>query len=296
MNKIYALKDPMTNEIKYIGQTSLTLYRRLTRHVSESLTKKDETPKRKWIKSLIEKELCPTIELIEITDSPNERELYWMKQYRNSILNSDAITKYSKPNAKKVYGLDIISKNLLAFKNAKEASEITNTPQNNLVKAIHSKKQANGYLWNYIPKFNDLSIELKNKVVLVDINTAEIIVFTTKKDAIEFTNGTVNSNKTGADFALTNKNKEYRGYYWNYARELVKSSEFSETPEMDNTEPSSVNDTTVTEKVQRLMGEESTNNPDTSAGHLGYNVIMENIPKYKMVSTFGELILNDDIV
>jgi hypothetical protein len=34
-----------------------------------------------------------------------------------------------------------------------------------------------------------------------------------------------------------------------------------------NIEPSSVNDSEVTEKVQRLEGEESTNNPSTSAGH-----------------------------
>lgn len=296
MDKIYVLKDPTTNEIKYVGQTSLTLYRRLTRHVSESLTKKEETPKRKWIKELIQKELCPIIELVEVTKFPNERELYWIKKYKSTILNLEDLTKYSKPNSKKVFGLDIRSGKVLEFINAKTAALITGTSQPNLVKAIHSKKQANGYLWNYSINFKIDSKELPNKVILTSLAEDKKFIFSTKKEAIEFTNGTVNSNKNGADFALENKGKEYRGFYWDYAIELVKSSEFRETPIEDNPEPSTVNDNLVTVKVQRLMGEESTNKPDTSAGHSGYNVIMNDIPAYKRVSTFGELIMNDDIV
>ena len=37
---------------------------------------------------------------------------------------------------------------------------------------------------------------------------------------------------------------------------------------MDNPDPSVVNDNLVTTKEQRLTGEESTNNPDTSAEQL----------------------------
>lgn len=47
----------------------------------------------------------------------------------------------------------------------------------------------------------------------------------------------------------------------------VKSGELLGNPEMDNQQPSSEKDIKVSEKVQRLIGEESTNNPDTSAGH-----------------------------
>ena len=36
----------------------------------------------------------------------------------------------------------------------------------------------------------------------------------------------------------------------------------------DNPDPSSMNDNNVIEKEQRLIGEESTNNPNTSAEHL----------------------------
>ena len=46
----------------------------------------------------------------------------------------------------------------------------------------------------------------------------------------------------------------------------VKSSELQENPEVDNLQPSSENDVKVSEKVQRLIGEESTNKPNTSAG------------------------------
>lgn len=52
-----------------------------------------------------------------------------------------------------------------------------------------------------------------------------------------------------------------------------KSGEFSESPTLDNTEPNSLNDIKVGEKVQRLTGEESTNNPDTSARHESDNIV-----------------------
>lgn len=49
---------------------------------------------------------------------------------------------------------------------------------------------------------------------------------------------------------------------------VLKLGELQESLEKDNLQPSSLNDIKVKEKVQRLIGEESTNNPDTSAQHL----------------------------
>lgn len=55
---------------------------------------------------------------------------------------------------------------------------------------------------------------------------------------------------------------------------IVKSGELLENPEEDNQQPSVVNDIEVTTKAQRLGGEESTNNPPTSARRLrkGYSL------------------------
>lgn len=298
MNKIYALKDPITKDIKYIGQTSLTLYRRLTRHVSESLTKKEETPKRKWIKELINKELCPFIELIEVTDSPNERELYWMKKHKNTILNSEDIVKYSKPNSKKVYALCTASGKILTFKNAKEASIITNTPQENLVKAIYSGGNANGYMWSYFSKFEVKYKNLPVKIILTKIENGEKFIFWTKKEAIEYIGGNVISNKNGANYALKHDNKEYKGYYWDYARELVKLDELLEDCDVNQQPSLSNSENKVDRKVQRLTVEESdTNNTDTSVEQEldSYSVPLPNEIGITKMHTYGELIL-DDIV
>ncbi len=50
-----------------------------------------------------------------------------------------------------------------------------------------------------------------------------------------------------------------------YKIESRNSVNSGKTHNMDNPDPSSVNDIKVIEKEQRLIGEESTNNPNTSA-------------------------------
>lgn len=272
MNKIYALIDPIDKEIKYVGQTSLTLYRRLTRHVSEALTKKEQTQKRKWIKNLIDMELSPIIELLEITEFPNEREKYWTDKYKNTIFN-EVFIKYQKPNSKKVYAMCLEPGSIIEFDNIKEASIKTKTNNKNIVKAIHANKNANNYLWSYNKNFN---MDYKNKptwIILTDIKNNSKILFKTKTDAILYTNGNFKSHKNGAEYALKHKNKEYRGYYWDYAKEHVKSCELLETPEEGNQQPSSNGDI---EKGSTTSGESHVDNKSTkSAGQSVKHYLLE---------------------
>lgn len=238
MNKIYALKDPNTLDIKYVGQTSLSLYRRLTRHVSESLTKKEFSEKREWIKGLIKEELCPLIELLEVTDNPNDRERYWINKYRDTIFNNDNFINYSKANAKKVYALIIETSNILEFKNAKEAAIKTNTPQSNIVKAIHCKGKANNLLWSYDKNFIIKPSHSNKKIIITNVKSKEKIIFNTQKEASEFIGKPIVSSKNGIKYALEHKDKEYKGYFWDYGKEHLKLGEFRGTPEVDNPEPS----------------------------------------------------------
>jgi hypothetical protein len=276
MNKIYILKDPITLEIKYVGQTSLTLYRRLTRHVSESLNRVKDTPKTKWIKELIQKELCPIIELIEITEEPNKRESYYLNKYKNTILNNELDSNYSKPNSKSVYCLCLEPGKILKFNTAKEASSITETPQYNLVSAIHGKKVSNGFMWSYNLNFKNVKYNCFPKwVILTNINTKEKLLFRTKIEAIEHTKGNYKSHKNGADYALEHENKEYRGYYWEYVRERVKFDELLESCNANQQPSSSNSENKVEEKVQRLTVEDSeTNKTDTSVEQLNNKLMI----------------------
>lgn len=82
MNKIYiyALIDPKSDEIRYIGYTK-NLGRRLSGH----LTDKSSTHKTNWIKSLIKKKQRP---LIEIIDEVSESEKNFWEQHYISLYKS----------------------------------------------------------------------------------------------------------------------------------------------------------------------------------------------------------------
>jgi hypothetical protein len=78
---IYGLKDPETNEIRYVGKTT-NINTRLKAHITRSRYNKYHSAR--WIQSLIKKGLKPVIELIEECTESNwiEREKYWIAHYR----------------------------------------------------------------------------------------------------------------------------------------------------------------------------------------------------------------------
>jgi hypothetical protein len=85
--KIYCLKNPISNEIFYIGQTMKDLEERLDGHISDKDTNK---PKCEYIQNLISQGNRPIIEAIETIKGTcyidkmavNEREIYWIKHYK----------------------------------------------------------------------------------------------------------------------------------------------------------------------------------------------------------------------
>jgi Uri superfamily endonuclease len=66
--KLYSLNNPITNEIRYIGQTTQSLSNRLKKHLRD----KSKTHKTNWIVSLKNQQLAPTIHLIQILYSKQE--------------------------------------------------------------------------------------------------------------------------------------------------------------------------------------------------------------------------------
>jgi hypothetical protein len=81
--KIYALKDPFTNEIRYLGRTKNSLKVRLNGHLSKAKQNKFKTYKDNWILSL---NLKPIIELLEIVygwEESYKREQELIKDYLN---------------------------------------------------------------------------------------------------------------------------------------------------------------------------------------------------------------------
>jgi len=82
--KIYTLNDPMTNEIKYVGQTCRTLQTRLTEHIRDA---KNNIYKYRWIEKLKRNNLKPTINLIIdklSKEECNNLEIRLIKEYKEA--------------------------------------------------------------------------------------------------------------------------------------------------------------------------------------------------------------------
>ena len=81
---IYSLIDPITNEVRYIGQTLLLRQKkRLYEHVKYA--HKGKTHSSCWIRKLIRCGETPIMNVIEVVskDNVNDREKYWIKQFDN---------------------------------------------------------------------------------------------------------------------------------------------------------------------------------------------------------------------
>jgi hypothetical protein len=81
MNYIYVLKDPITNEIRYVGK-SINPHDRCRKHISEAKLTGANNHRVNWIKSLLNDGLKPTMEIIDGIQGDWEwLEQYWISQF-----------------------------------------------------------------------------------------------------------------------------------------------------------------------------------------------------------------------
>lgn len=92
MGKIYYIEDPITNEIRYVGQTIKTLHQRLKGHIYEARRSKkyniNKTYKNNWLNDLISKGYENKIKLTLIEECQfsemDKREIFWINWYKES--------------------------------------------------------------------------------------------------------------------------------------------------------------------------------------------------------------------
>lgn len=85
MQKIYVLKDPSTEEIRYVGKTKNSLEKRLSGHLEKSNNLNNKWYVANWIRSLQNKNQKPIIKLIgEFSDEEiNDAEKYYIKYFKD---------------------------------------------------------------------------------------------------------------------------------------------------------------------------------------------------------------------
>jgi hypothetical protein len=84
---IYSLTDPITYQIRYVGKT-VNLEKRLYNHINHAKTMKYKRHVYYWINSLLKKGKLPIMNVLEECDiNWQEREKYWIEQYKENLCN-----------------------------------------------------------------------------------------------------------------------------------------------------------------------------------------------------------------
>lgn len=86
--QVYALKDPRTGRVRYVGATAMGLEARLSKHLHDAKHLHESThtlsPKVKWIKQLQARNIAPVIVLLEDwVELWQESERLWIKHFRS---------------------------------------------------------------------------------------------------------------------------------------------------------------------------------------------------------------------
>lgn len=130
--------------------------------------------------------------------------------------------------------------------------------ESRLKQSISKKGKTPNIDYKKVAALNSKTVSGTNK------ETGKTLVFKSIKEAGE----SLNIERTCISKVLNKKLKSAGGFYWDFIeKSILKNSVNSGKLQQDNPEPSSLNGIKVDEKVQRLSGEEPTNNPDKSAEH-----------------------------
>jgi hypothetical protein len=87
---IYALVDPITCKVRYIGRTSVSIKARLSKHIHDAKYRKRKTHKEDWIRSLLKINCKPLIRKLTEIEGWNESyelEVSLIEKYKDRLTN-----------------------------------------------------------------------------------------------------------------------------------------------------------------------------------------------------------------
>lgn len=139
---IYTLSDPNTGVIKYVGKT-VNIKQRYSAHVSDARIGKKNNLVSNWIKSLLNKGLKPTMEIIDEVQGDWEwLEQYWISQFRTWGFKLKNTCDGGGGSVGRVWSNDSINKISQTRINKLKSGEIIPTKHTNEWKQILKDKYA----------------------------------------------------------------------------------------------------------------------------------------------------------
>lgn len=189
--KIYALVDPFTREIRYVGVTTRTLTQRLYAHKYEAkYSRNKNTYKNNWVSKIISSGELPIIILLENCDLENweDREKFWISIFNNGrltnqreggtgvIVERSSYSIQRSANARKlpVVQLSINGEFIKEWDSASDAERELNIFRERIGKVCkHSAYTAGGFRWAFksdyvdgiIPVYKTMSEVLTGRVI-----------------------------------------------------------------------------------------------------------------------------------
>jgi hypothetical protein len=181
---IYALIDPRTNQVRYVGKT-INPQTRKYQHVSERLIFNHY--KSRWILTLHKLGLRPIFKILEICPLSNfeDRETYYISLYKSKALtNSDDSGQGNKNRRRElienanyksriVYQFDLDGNFITEYKSVREAARKLKLDHANISRVCNNiYKHTNGYIFTYDKNQNIYIINKPNaiKKSVVEIN------------------------------------------------------------------------------------------------------------------------------
>lgn len=229
---IYALKDPCTNFIRYIGKSNNPLRRLNVYHIPQA--KKKRTYKECWIFSLLKKNKKPILEILEEVSMDNwsEKEKYYIKYYYElgcKLVNStDGGESYNMSNevkkkistkmknniysSKEVIQYDDLNNIICRYPSIAEAERKTKIPASNICKTLKGITSTAGtYYWSYSNDKPKVNVKPhRTSIYQVDEKGNIINKFKSIKEA----SIKINKHPSSIQKALNKPNRKCDNYIW----------------------------------------------------------------------------------
>ena len=187
---IYALLDPITEEVRYIGKT-IDPKKRILEHIYDC--KRGSDYKSRWVNSLLDRDLKPLMKLLKVCPL-SEYQFYeseYIKIYKSDKLtnsdesgqgsfrrNKEILKRISDKLGRVVYQFGLDGDFIREFESVRYAAKSLNLSHSNISRCCNKKmKHTGGYIFSY-QKIKVDKIEkpnaVKKPVIEIDENGKKI--------------------------------------------------------------------------------------------------------------------------